>query len=283
MLNKTDDIFAENVDVNPANTVDLKGSVSNDTVVQSPEQSSLQDTAGFSTPVSPDDFAFYTSVVYNGIPKDAEFPSLKYAEGPWKYYLSDDTVSEDGTFFEEYGYSCSTASYSESSVVTSLMNGQPVIISAHPTGFLGIPDFQHGHTFVIDGYRREKQVSECLYKWVDAHTGQYNDTLHPDYFEIYTGSPQISRIKMNWGWWTQWIAGYDVNGVFHDHEIRHLRRILLSIASTIPNSFLSLRSGANRYRFRSNQDVTCHYTVQYGHLPTYIDILRLAFPVYTHQ
>ena len=104
MLNKTDDIFAENVDVNPANTVDLKGSVSNDTVVQSPEQSSLQDTAGFSTPVSPDDFAFYTSVVYNGIPKDAEFPSLKYAEGPWKYYLSDDTVSEDGTFFEEYGY-----------------------------------------------------------------------------------------------------------------------------------------------------------------------------------
>ena len=122
------------------------------------------------------------------------------------------------SFFEEYGYSCSTASYSESSVVTSLMNGQPVIISAHPTGFLGIPDFQHGHTFVIDGYRREQQVSECLYKWVDAHTGQYNDTLHPDYFEIYTGSPQISRIKMNWGWWTQWIAGYDVNGVFHDHE-----------------------------------------------------------------
>ncbi|MBR2601941.1 MAG: hypothetical protein IKE08_04520 [Clostridia bacterium] len=59
---------------------------------------------GFNTEVSPDDFAFYTSVVYDGVPDDAEYPPLKYAEGTWKYYLSDTTVSEDGTFFEQYGY-----------------------------------------------------------------------------------------------------------------------------------------------------------------------------------
>ncbi|MBQ6533506.1 MAG: hypothetical protein IJI33_10985, partial [Solobacterium sp.] len=40
---------------------------------------------GFNTEVSPDDFAFYTSIVYDGVPDDAEYPPLKYAEGTWKY------------------------------------------------------------------------------------------------------------------------------------------------------------------------------------------------------
>jgi len=77
---------------------------------------------GFSTPVRPDDFSFYTSVVYDGVPADAEYPSLKYAEGMWKYYLSDNTVSEDGTFFEEYGYA---------ELSLDRVNNQ-VVISLHP-------------------------------------------------------------------------------------------------------------------------------------------------------
>ncbi|MBQ1318211.1 MAG: hypothetical protein IIY72_08115 [Solobacterium sp.] len=74
-------------------------------VTQSPaEDPEPGQNYGFNTAVSPDDFAFYTSVVYDGVPDDAEYPPLKYAEGAWKYYLSDTSVSEDGTFFEQYGY-----------------------------------------------------------------------------------------------------------------------------------------------------------------------------------
>ena len=52
-----------------------------------------------------DDFEFYYDNMYDGIPEDAYFPAVKYAEGIWKYDLifREDT-SVGGYYFDELGY-----------------------------------------------------------------------------------------------------------------------------------------------------------------------------------
>ena len=50
------------------------------------------------------DFSFFEEIMYEGLPEDAYYPALKYAEGTWKYDLRIRYDSSDGFMFDELGY-----------------------------------------------------------------------------------------------------------------------------------------------------------------------------------
>lgn len=103
-----------------------------------------------------------------------------------------------------YGISCSHGSYNEGIVKSSLESGMPVIVTA--TDLLIPVDFDI-HTFVIDGYKK------TYIKYTHHHYWQPDDPdiiadpeLYPDYYTYSYTSPDITAIKINWGWWTQWVT-----------------------------------------------------------------------------
>ncbi len=56
------------------------------------------------TEVSPSDFSDFSGFYENGVPKDANFPSLRYMEGSWKYYLDMQDLDTGGVEFNEFGF-----------------------------------------------------------------------------------------------------------------------------------------------------------------------------------
>ncbi len=108
--------------------------------------------------------------------------------------------------FNHFGINCSHGSYNENIVKTSLEGGMPVIVTA--TDLLIPLDFDI-HSFVIDGYKK------TYIKYTHHHFWQPNDPdiipdpdLYPDYYTYSYSSPEITAIKINWGWWTQWHPDY---------------------------------------------------------------------------
>ncbi|MBO7618161.1 MAG: C10 family peptidase [Bacteroidales bacterium] len=113
--------------------------------------------------------------------------------------------------FNQYGIDCDYASYSESCVKNSLINGLPVIVSAkeqwYPNWNLTIP----GHAFLIDGYKRTRVKTTTHYTFHPYDPENYDPTSHPSYDVITYSSPEITSVKMNWGFWTQWYIDGDHN------------------------------------------------------------------------
>ncbi|MBO4434108.1 MAG: C10 family peptidase [Bacteroidales bacterium] len=108
--------------------------------------------------------------------------------------------------FNHYGINCSHGGYNENIVKTSLEGGMPVIVTA--TSLLIPADFDI-HSFVIDGYKK------TYIKYTHHHFWQPYDPdiipdpdLFPDYYTYSYTSPEITAIKINWGWWTQWHPNY---------------------------------------------------------------------------
>ena len=103
--------------------------------------------------------------------------------------------------FESNGISCFHGNYDDEIVKNSLLNNMPVIVSASD---LLLPLDGDIHCFVIDGYRRTqtKYTHHHYYVLDEAPGGMY---VMPDDYETYTySSPELTSIKINWGWWTQW-------------------------------------------------------------------------------
>lgn len=103
--------------------------------------------------------------------------------------------------FEYYGIHCSKGDYDENIVKTSLLNEMPVIVTASD---LMVPVDGDIHTFVIDGYRRTRtKYTHHHYYVIDVPgTGPY---VRPEDYDTYTySSPQLTSIKINWGWSSQW-------------------------------------------------------------------------------
>ena len=106
--------------------------------------------------------------------------------------------------FEYYGINCSKGNYDENTVKNSLLNEMPVIVSASD---MAVPLDGDIHTFVIDGYRRTRtQYTHHHYYVIDVPpTGPYE---MPREYTTYTySSPQLTSIKINWGWSSQWTSG----------------------------------------------------------------------------
>ena len=53
--------------------------------------------------VKPTDFSDFTDFYDNGVPKDANFPAIKYMEGNWKYYLDMQNLDISKVEFKEFG------------------------------------------------------------------------------------------------------------------------------------------------------------------------------------
>lgn len=106
--------------------------------------------------------------------------------------------------FEPYGISCAQASYNENIVKSSLLNQMPVIVSGSN---LLIPVDGDIHTFVIDGYQRTRTeyVHHHYYVLDGAPGGMY--VMPEDYYTYTYSTPELTSIKINWGWRSQWISG----------------------------------------------------------------------------
>lgn len=93
------------------------------------------------------------------------------------------------------------------------MKKQPAIIGAFGVRnyILGIfPQYEHGHCFIIDGYRRYRNHYTYYYEWVwdNGHGGIPVPSLPEMMVDEYS-SPYIADFQMNWGW-----AGTDNDSYF---------------------------------------------------------------------
>lgn len=103
--------------------------------------------------------------------------------------------------FEYMGINCSRNVYNDSIVKESLGQQMPVVVSASD---LLIPVDFDIHCFVIDGYRMTRTRYSHTYNFVldVIPPGPY---IMPTSYTTYTYSqPEVTSIKINWGWWTQW-------------------------------------------------------------------------------
>ena len=66
------------------------------------------------------DFADFITFEQQGIPKDAEFPTLKYAEGEWRYYLDLLDPDTGDAYFAEFGFADLSLNYGKESVIIEL-------------------------------------------------------------------------------------------------------------------------------------------------------------------
>jgi hypothetical protein len=83
--------------------------------------------------VGPSDFFEFGDFISDGVPKDANFPALKYAEGEWRYYMSEDDPETGGVVYNQWGFADLSLDYDK----------ELVIISIHPRyegdGYQGWP------------------------------------------------------------------------------------------------------------------------------------------------
>ncbi len=105
--------------------------------------------------------------------------------------------------FEPYGILSSRGSYDENIVKQSLLSQMPVIVSASN---LLIPIDGKIHCFVIDGYRltRTKYTHYHYYVLDEAPSGIF--AMPREYYTYTYSSPQLTSIKINWGWRSQWAS-----------------------------------------------------------------------------
>lgn len=93
---------------------------------------------------------------------------------------------------------CSKQDYSVNKVKNNLINGLPILVTGYSDSFLWFPT--HGHAYLIDGYKLTRTRTIETYTRLVG----YPPILEERYDTTYT-SPHINKIKMNWGYWMQWV------------------------------------------------------------------------------
>ena len=107
--------------------------------------------------------------------------------------------------FGPLGISSKRKNYSADTVKTYLDMELPVIVTASsqaiPTDFLI-------HCFVLDGYKKTYTKYTHYHYWVPD---DLEDRLGPEQYEPYYtysySEPEITAVKINWGWDSQWVFG----------------------------------------------------------------------------
>lgn len=104
--------------------------------------------------------------------------------------------------FKPYGISCTYTDYDSRLMLTNLVNGYPVFIgSLDATG-------EKGHAFIVDRYKRYRQVTVNYYEWVSDKPVSPTTppptipTIPPSmrrYTDTIYSTPYINAIAMNWG------------------------------------------------------------------------------------
>ncbi|MBQ1439385.1 MAG: hypothetical protein IIZ10_06830 [Solobacterium sp.] len=70
--------------------------------------------------VAPSDFAEFMTFYSDGIPSDAAYPALRYAEGSWKYYLDMQDADTGGVRFNELGLADLSLNRQKETVIITL-------------------------------------------------------------------------------------------------------------------------------------------------------------------
>lgn len=103
--------------------------------------------------------------------------------------------------FNSYNINCSRGSYNESIVKSSLNNQMPVIVSGSN---MAIPTDGDIHCFVIDGYRITRRKYTDIKYWVLDDVPPAGYIMPEDQVSVTYSTPDITSIKINWGWASQW-------------------------------------------------------------------------------
>lgn len=111
--------------------------------------------------------------------------------------------------FNSYGINCSRGSYDSDMVKTNLLNQLPVIVSGSNQL---IPVDGNIHCFVIDGFKITRQKNTYIRFWVLDETPPPGYIMPEEQRSISYTSPDITSIKINWGWWSQWTYPYINDG-----------------------------------------------------------------------
>lgn len=104
--------------------------------------------------------------------------------------------------FGPMGISCSHGNYNADIVKSNLNNSLPVIVTATD---LAIPVDFDIHCFIIDGYRKSYTKYRHLHSFIPNDPSIIPDPeTHGDYVTYTYSSTDITAIKINWGWSSQW-------------------------------------------------------------------------------
>lgn len=104
--------------------------------------------------------------------------------------------------FSNYGINCTECDYNTTILKNSLLEGMPVLVTAHSNSNLTRSAREgSGHAFIIDRYKRYHIITRNYYEWVnDINDPNVLAPNMPPKTEYVTSSPIISEIAMNWGW-----------------------------------------------------------------------------------
>lgn len=105
--------------------------------------------------------------------------------------------------FSLYSITSSSGDYDANSVKSDLGHYLPVIVTASDWS---IPINGDIHTFVIDGFQKTYKRYTHYHYWVedDPWNPKHLPFNHDPYYTFTYTTPEITSIKINWGWWTQW-------------------------------------------------------------------------------
>lgn len=150
--------------------------------------------------------AMDTSFHFPSSPADAEAILIAYTGFRVGMEYHNDGSGADSAdlrtdFFDYYDISSRRRDYNADTVKHFLLQQLPVIISA--TDLL-INTNNRKHCFVIDGYKRTYTRTTYRHYWVPGLLDLDPDMYEP-YYTYSNSNYDITAIKINWGWPTQWI------------------------------------------------------------------------------
>ena len=112
--------------------------------------------------------------------------------------------------FPNHGLSCSNSDYCQDTVARYLNLQYPVIVSASDQL---IPLNGRWHCFVIDGFKKTHLEYTHCHEFIpaDPETIILPGSGYESYYTYSYTAPEITAIKINWGWWTQWAGNNILN------------------------------------------------------------------------
>lgn len=186
-------------------------------------------TNAFCNAVIPNIFSYnmYTygssSTVWNDMSTDADKCAVLIADVGIKVHMEyRDSYSNAITsdlipyVFNPAGISASQGNYNPSTVYNNLVSNNPVIINARyereVNGWIEVEPMPYslpdgdiivqysGRAFIIDAYKRKRNVHKCCYRWVYDNPDGNLPVPMPDYSQVITySSPVLTGFQMNWG------------------------------------------------------------------------------------
>lgn len=133
------------------------------------------------------------------IAKVGDLVGMHYSDtSSWAYSSRLKTIA-----FPDQGLNCNRSNYCQDTVIRYLNNQYPVIVSASDQL---IPLNGRFHCFVIDGYKKTHLLYTHCHEFIPADPEMIilPGSGYESYYTYSYSEPEITAIKINWGWPSQW-------------------------------------------------------------------------------